>query len=69
MKYDVFNNTRYLVESMLDKSDDPTARALFDSYFKNALIPQFYDTYGIKVKLNENYSQIIKELDKIRPKL
>lgn len=69
MKYDVFNNTRYLVESMLNKSDDQSARALFDAYFKNALIPQFYDEYGIEIRLNENYSQIIKELDEIRSKL
>ena len=54
---------------MLDKSDDSSARTLFDAYFKNALIPQFYDTYGVKIRFNENYSQIIKELDKIRSKL
>lgn len=70
-KLDTYNNTVYMIESMIsEESDrDRSKRELYKTYFEKVLKTDFMEEYGIELKYNENYSQQLKELKKIRKSL
>lgn len=70
-KLDTYNNTVYMIESMLgEESDrDRSKKELYKTYFEKVLKPDFLKEYGIELKYNENYSQQLRELKKISKSL
>ena len=68
-KLDTYNNAYYMIESMSKEESDESKMALFKTYFDKVIIPEFYGEYGIELKYNENYSQQLRELKKIRKSL
>lgn len=70
MKYmDTYNNTEYMVQSMLGKEDDIPSKELFETYFNEVLKRDFLKDYGIVLQYNENYSEMLKKLKQIRKSL
>ena len=66
---DTYNNTTYMVESMLGKEDNLPSKELFETYFNGVLKRDFLKDYGIELQYNENYSQLLEELRRIRKSL
>ena len=70
MRYmDTYNNTEYMIQSMLGKEDNLPSKELFETYFNEVLKRDFLKDYGIELQYSENYSHLLEELKRIRKSL
>lgn len=66
---DTYNNTEYMIQSMLGKEDNLPSKELFETYFNEVLKRDFLKDYGIELQYSENYSHLLEELKRIRKSL
>jgi spore coat protein CotH len=70
MRYmDTYNNTEYMIQSMLGKEDNLPSKELFETYFNKVLKRDFLKDYQIELQYSENYSHLLEELKRIRKSL
>ena len=69
IKDDTYNKTKYHLECMLSKKGDKSAEELFRTFFNGVLIPEFEESYGVKIKYSKNYKGLISKLEGIRETL
>ncbi len=66
---DTYNNTEYMIQSMLGKEDNLPSKELFETYFNKVLKRDFLKDYQIELQYSENYSHLLEELKRIRKSL